>query len=137
MVDLAMCQLTIHFFYSLYRYYGSKYPYITRWLTYLFDWENKGLKRYKVISVVFAHSCLILLYCWKFEACSFFKNWRNVGNLVLVCGTLHFFFMEINRHWVMGCRPYGFLPLLFFALAMYELNNGHKYVKKLRKVMGF
>ena len=44
------------------------------------------------------------------------------GNIAVVTGTLHFYFMEIDAKYVLHVRPFAYLPFPLCAIALVYFN---------------
>ena len=109
LIMYGLLQIILHSGFSAYDFYGTpKMPSLEMWKSFK-GGQAKHVKKFSIVAGVVAYQSLIAYYFKYLDA-------YNTGVLTMFFGVVHFYLMEIDFRWVLGVRPYGFLPF-FTSLA--------------------
>ena len=119
-----MWQILVHALYSDYQYYGTnKIATISQWLG--LDTKPQGAGAFwKKVALVTGALSLTTLGLYVYE----YVNYYQAGNMIVICGIIHFYTMEIDPLFVLHVRPFAYLPFPLGAVALAYIN--YQYIQE-------
>mmetsp|Transcript_24183 Transcript_24183/g.83966 ORF Transcript_24183/g.83966 Transcript_24183/m.83966 type:complete len:234 (-) Transcript_24183:1429-2130(-) len=115
--------LWAHSAYSFFRYYNTtKYPGFSKWmrLSVVSDLGSSNskakLEAMKIVAITAGYVAHTVVFAW-------LLGYSAMSELTIVAvitsASVHFIFMESSAQWVLGVRPFGYLPQMLATTAVF------------------